>query len=93
MHCEEGLSMTKASMARFVMFCLSNNVEIGTIHPFNYRYQRCQVTASVRIHPDLFSAFEKATGGKLRKPPRISLNSSPKDKTPPTAPGRGGCFG
>ena len=76
MHCEEGLSLSKSSLSRFVMFCLKNNVEIGTIHPFNYRYPRCQVSASVRIHPDLFSAFETETGGKLRNPPRISLNSS-----------------
>ena len=76
MHCEEGLSLTKSSMSRFVMFCLTNNVEIGTIHPFNYRYPRCQVSASIRIRPDLFAAFEAETGGKLREPPHISLNSS-----------------
>lgn len=76
MHCEEGLSLTKSSMSRFVMFCLTNNVEIGTIHPFNYRYLRCQVSASVRIHPDMISTFEAETGGKLRNPPRISLNTS-----------------
>jgi hypothetical protein len=73
MHCEEGLTLTRSSMSRFVMFCLTNNIEIGTLHPFNYRYPRCQVSASVRIHPDLFAAFEDATGGKLRKPPRLSL--------------------
>lgn len=28
-HCEEGLSMTKASMARFMMFVLKNDIEIG----------------------------------------------------------------
>ena len=83
MHCEEGLSMTQASMSRFVMFCLSNNVEIGTLHPLNYRYARSQVSASVRIHPELFAAFEAATGGKLRKPPRISLNSSSSPKMLP----------
>lgn len=80
MHCEDGLSMTKASMSRFVMFCLTNNVEIGSIHPFNYRYARSQVSASVRIHPDLFCAFERHTGGKLRKPPLISLNASSPEK-------------
>ena len=76
MHCEEGLSMTKASMSRFVMFCLRNRVEIGDIHPFNPNYDRCQVSASVRLKPEQFSAFEAETGGKLREPPRISLNSS-----------------
>jgi len=76
MHCEDGLTMTKASMARFVMHCLTNNIEIGQIHPFNYRYLRCQVSVSVRLKPEQFSAFEDETGGKLRKPPRISLNSS-----------------
>ena len=82
MHCEEGLILTKISMSRFVMFCLTNNVEIGTLHPFNYRHPRCHVSASVRIHPDLFAAFEAETGGKLRTPPRISLNSSsPKELT------------
>ncbi len=76
MHCEEGLSMAKASMSRFVMHCLQNNIEIGQIHPFNYRYERSQVSASVRLRPEQFAAFEAATGGKLREPPRISLNTS-----------------
>lgn len=82
MHCEEGLNLSKASMSRFVMFCLTNNIEIGALHPFNYRYSRSQVSASVRIHPDLFASFEAETGGKLRTPPRISLNaSSPEELT------------
>ena len=76
MHCEEGLSMTKASMSRFVVFCLRNGIEIGTIHPFNRSYERSQVSASVRLKPEQFAAFEAETGGKLSKPPRISLGSS-----------------
>ena len=76
MHCEEGLSLTRASMARFVMFCLKNNVEIGSISPFNPRYKRSLVLATVRIHPDLIDSFTEQTGGKLRSPPRISLNTS-----------------
>jgi len=76
MHCEEGLSLSKASMSRFVMHCLTNNIEIGQIFPFNYRYPRSQVSASVRLKPQQIEDFENATGGKLRKPPRISLNSS-----------------
>lgn len=76
MHCEEGLSMTKASMSRFVMFCLRNRIEIGDIHPFNPNHDRCQVSASIRLKPEQFAAFESETGGKLRKPPHISLNSS-----------------
>lgn len=74
MHCEEGLSFSKASMSRFIMFCLANNVEIGDLHPFNRNYPRCQVSAAIRIHPSLFEAFEKETSGKLRKPPIINLN-------------------
>lgn len=76
MHCEEGLSMTKASMSRFVMFCLRSNVEIGSIHAVNPNYDRCLVMAAVRLKPEQFEAFEVETGGKLRNPPRISLNSS-----------------
>lgn len=68
--------MTKASMARFVMFCLRNRIEIGTIHPFNPNYDRCRVSASVRLKPEQFAVFEAETGGKLREPPRTSLNSS-----------------
>ena len=82
MHCEEGLTLSKASMSRFVMYCLTHNVEIGDIHPFNYRYPRSQVSASVRIRPEQFEAFEVETGGKLRKPPRISLNSSTPEDLP-----------
>ena len=76
MHCEEGLNLSKSSMTRFVMFCLTNNVEIGSLHPFNRNFLRSEVYASVRIHPDLFSSFEVETGGKLRTPPKISLNAS-----------------
>lgn len=76
MHCEEGLSLTKASMARFMVFCLKNCVEIGDIYPFAPDYDRSQVSASVRIKPEQFAAFEAETGGKLRKPPRIVLNST-----------------
>lgn len=76
MHCEEGLTLSKASMARFVMHCLTNNIEIGQIHPFNYRYKSSQVSASVRIRPDQFEEFELVTRGKLHEPPRLSLNSS-----------------
>lgn len=76
MHCEEGLSLSKASMARFVMHCLVNNIEIGQIHPFNYRYPRSQVSASVRLRPEQFEAFEHETKGRLHHPPRVSLNAS-----------------
>lgn len=76
MHCEQGLSLSKASMSKFVMFCLLNNIEIGSIYPFDHRYHRSQVSASVRIKPEQVKAFEEETGGKLRKPPRMVLNSS-----------------
>jgi hypothetical protein len=79
MHCDEGLSMTKASMGRFMEFCLRNNVEIGDVHPFNRNYKGCQVSVAIRIYPDLFESFEKETRGKLRKPPRIVLNSGGPD--------------
>ena len=77
MHSEEGLSFTKASMSRFVMFCVGNNVEIGDIMAGGGQPPppRAWVVVAVRIHPDLIPAFERETGGKLRKPPRIVLNS------------------
>lgn len=76
MHCEEGLAFTKSSMTRFIMFCLANRVEIGHIYAFNPKFPRCSVIASIRIRRDQFDAFEAETGGKLRKPPVIKLNSS-----------------
>jgi hypothetical protein len=75
MHCEQGLSLSKASMSRFVMFCLLNDIEIGSIYPFNYHYRNSQVSASVLMKPEQFEAFEAETHGKLRKPPRIVLNT------------------
>jgi hypothetical protein len=74
MHCEEGLTMTKASMSRFIMFCLENNIEIGQIWPFNYRYKGTLVSVTVRLREDQFKDFEKVTKGKLREPPKINLN-------------------
>ncbi len=79
MHCEEGLGMTKASMARFMMLCMKNGVEIGSVDAFNPKYHNCAVIAAVRLRPDQFEAFERETGGKLRKPPRIKLNSGATD--------------
>jgi hypothetical protein len=76
MHCEEGLAMNKASMARLMMFCLSKNVLIGEISAFNPRYRNSVVLATFRLRPDQFAAFEAETGGKLRKPPKIHLNST-----------------
>ena len=73
-HCEEGLSLTNASMARFMMFCLRNDVEIGDVHAFNANYRGSQVLASVRLREDQIAAFEAETKGKLRRPPRIVLN-------------------
>jgi len=58
------------------MFCLGNNIEIGSVHAFNARFPRCLVSAAIRIHPDKFAAFETETGGKLRRPPEIKLNNS-----------------
>jgi hypothetical protein len=74
MVCESGLAMTKASMTRFVMFCLENNVDILQLHPFNRNHKGCHVSASVRIKPDQIEAFERETGGKLRPPATINLN-------------------
>lgn len=73
-HCEEGLSMTNASMARFMMFCLRNSVEIGDVYAFNPKHERCLVICSIRIRPEQIPAFESETGGRLRRPPRIVLN-------------------
>lgn len=74
MHCEEGLNLSKASMSRFIMFCLVNNVEIGDIYVFDRTFPRSSVVVSVRLLPEQFAAFESETKGKLRKPPRINLN-------------------
>ena len=74
MHSESGLSFSKASMSRFMMFCLGNNIEIGDIHAFNPKYKNSLVIASVRLKPEQIEAFEAETRGKLRKPPVINLN-------------------
>ena len=76
MHCEEGLSMNKASMGRFMLFCLANNVEIGEIRAFNPRYRNSVVLVTIRLRLDQFFAFSAETGGVLREPPRIKLNAA-----------------
>ena len=73
-HCEDGLSLTKASMSRLMMFVLKNKIEIGEIYAFNPKYPRCQVLGSFRLREDQIEEFEKETGGKLRKPPKLVLN-------------------
>lgn len=66
--------MTKASMARFMIYCLKNSVEIGEVYAFNPRYHGSMVIASIRLRPDQFDDFERETGGKLAPPPHIVLN-------------------
>lgn len=75
MHCEEGLNMSNASLARFMKFCLTRNVEIGSVSAFQPSYRLSAVMAAVRLKPEQFEAFERETGGKLREPPKITLNS------------------
>ena len=75
MHCESGLSMSNTSLARFLSFCLKNNVEIGSVSAFQPRYPRSLVMAAVRLKPEQFASFEDQTGGKLREPPKLNLNS------------------
>jgi hypothetical protein len=79
MHCESGLSMTKASMARFMMFVLANRVEIGMVYAFSPNYKGSLVLASVKLKPEQFEAFERETGGKLRDPIQVHLNSTRED--------------
>lgn len=74
MVCESGLSMTKASMARLMMFVLRNNIELLHVHAFNPNFHGCQVSAAVRIKPEQIQAFEAETGGLLTNPPTINLN-------------------
>lgn len=74
MHSEEGLNWSKASMWRLLHYCHTHHVEIGDIYPFNANFPRSRVFASVRLRPEQFEEFEAQTKGKLRKPPKISLN-------------------
>lgn len=62
-----------------MMFCLRNRVVIGSIDAFSPQYDRSLVMAAIRLRPDQFEDFERETGGKLRKPPRIKLNSDTKE--------------
>ena len=71
---ESGLSYTKASMSRFIMFCLANDVQINDIWVFNKNFKGSLVCVSLRIHPYLISAFEEETKGILRDPPTLTLN-------------------
>ncbi|MEO9521684.1 MAG: hypothetical protein ABJC88_16905 [Parasphingorhabdus sp.] len=74
MQCQEGLNMNKASMARFMMFCLANNIEIGSVYAFAPRYKNCSVVAAIRLKEGQFKEFTEATGGKLSKPVTVKLN-------------------
>lgn len=74
MHVEEGLTFTEKSVARLMMHCMANGIEVGQVWAFNPRYPRSQVSATVRLRPDQFEEFERATKGKLRKPPVVRVN-------------------
>lgn len=74
MHCDEGLSFSKASMSRFMMFCLRNKVEIGSVDAFNPKYPQCSVSASIRIKPKQVEAFENEVRAKLKTPAKLILS-------------------
>ena len=74
MHCESGLTLTKASLSRFMLFILKNKIELGQIYAFNPKYSNSLVLASIRIRPDQIEAFERETKAKLRHPPEVNLN-------------------
>lgn len=74
MHCESGLALNKASMSRFIMFVLENNIKIGSLYAFNPRYKNSLVLATVCLKPDQIEQFEKETKAKLRQPPEVNLN-------------------
>jgi len=75
MYCDSGLALTKASMTRFIMHVLENRIEIGQIYAFDPRFKGSLVLATLLLKPDQFEEFERATGGNLRKPPVVHLNS------------------
>lgn len=75
MHCEEGLNYSAASLSRFMLFILANNIELGSVYAFaGGKYPREQVCAAVLIHPDKITMFEVEVRAKLRKPPTLVLN-------------------
>jgi hypothetical protein len=74
MHCEQGLSLTKASMTRFIMHCLQNDIEILQTWAFNKNFRGSLVCVVVRIRPDQVEEFEIKTGGKLRLPVQVHIN-------------------
>ena len=74
MHCDEGLNFSKASMSRFIMFCLANNVKIGDIFVMNNKYPQSAVSVSIRLKESQFEDFTAETKGILKRPPEISLN-------------------
>ena len=66
--------MSNASLARFMSFCLKNNVKLGSVDAFQPSYSRSRVMAAVRLRPEQFDAFERETGGRLSEPPKLNLN-------------------
>lgn len=77
MHCDSGLSLTKASMARFMIYCLKNNILIGDIYALNPKYERSLVCAAVCLRPEHIEEFTRETGGVLTEPAVFKLNSTP----------------
>jgi hypothetical protein len=56
-------------MARFMVYCLKNNVEIGDIYAFAAPgHRNSTVVVTVRLLPEQALDFEVLTGGTLREP-------------------------
>ena len=82
MTCESGISLTKASVTRLMWYILRNNIELGQIYAFNPKFHGSLVCVSLRLRPDQFEEFERETGGKLRTPVQVHLNSTDSGKEP-----------
>ena len=73
-HVDGGLNISKTSMGRFVNYCLTNNIEIGSFFPLSPSYNTSSVYASVLMKEEQVEEMEKVTKVKVINPPRVILN-------------------
>lgn len=69
-------NMTKAQLGLFFHEVLKEGGHIGSVWPFNHRYNFSAVYVTVFMTEDMKAAIESRTRFRFRNPPKITLNSA-----------------
>jgi hypothetical protein len=68
-------TLSKASLGEFFFHVLSVDAQVGEVWPFNHRYPRSTVLATIFATDEQKAKIEAATRYRFKEPPKAKLNS------------------